>query len=463
MDNILIPIILGSDKDISFSKEIKDELYKFGINSIVRIASAHKSIDNLIKIIHSYENNTSIPIIITCAGKSNALSGVVDSKISKPVIACPPIRNDNMYDLYSSISMPSDVCPLFILNPKNVALSVAKICGLLNHNIKIRVNEIHKNNELKLIINDIQSKYSDDNLDYDLLNICIENTKEIYDSSEYTFIKNGKIKDIYLNKNSNQYTMVTSDRLSSFDRVITTIPMKGIVLNKVSEWWFDMTQDIVPNHMLKSDNRDMIVKRTDVFQIEFIMRGYLTGSTNTSIWKNYEKGSRYYCGNILEDGMVHNQKLSRALLTPTTKGEVDELISKEDIINKKIMTLEEWDICAKYSHKLFEYGQKIASEKGLILVDTKYEFGKDIEGNIILVDELHTPDSSRYWIKYNYQERFDHELNPDMIDKEFIRKWIKSVYDDPYNAKEIIVSDIMRLKTANRYLQLYELITGNEL
>ena len=193
------------------------------------------------------------------------------------------------------------------------------------------------------------------------------------------------------------------------------------------------------------------------------MRSYLTGSTNTSIWKNYEKGCRNYCGHQLPDGLLRNQKLERVLLTPTTKAESDELIDKATIIANNIMTEDEWQICETYAHDLFRIGSEVMEARGMILVDTKYEFGKTKDGDIILVDEVHTPDSSRFWIKHSYESRFLKKEEPEMIDKEFVRKWVKKEYPDPYNEPNIEITDDMRLKTLNKYLQLYEIITGQEL
>jgi Phosphoribosylaminoimidazolesuccinocarboxamide (SAICAR) synthase len=254
--------------------------------------------------------------------------------------------------------------------------------------------------------------------------------------------------------------LFASDKLRSFDRVLTTIPAKGLILNKISEWWFKKTEKLVPNHFISSEDRCMIVKKADVFPIEFVMRNYLTGSTSTSIWKNYEAGMRYYCGHKLKDGMIKDQKLERAILTPTTKGKKDELISKKIIIERGIMTKEDYEVCERYAHKLFEIGVHEAGKRGLILVDTKYEFGKTKDGNIVLIDEVHTPDSSRYWLEHSYKSRFKEGKSPEMIDKEIIRKWIRKNYEDPYTANKIMISDDIRMLTYVRYIQLYEIITG---
>lgn len=309
-----------------------------------------------------------------------------------------------------------------------------------------------ENIENKKKIDKIIKKHSV--LNYILLDSCLENT-----SCVFKRINKGKVRDIYEDTKNNQLTIITSDRLSSFNRVLTTIPSKGVILNKISTWWFNKTKHIVPNHLIDTYHRTMVVKKTQVFPIEFIMRGYLTGTTNTSIWYNYKNGMRYYCGHILEEGLKKNQKLSNNLLTPTTKGENDLLIGKQEIIEKNIMTQEQFDICSNYAHNLFTFGQNIASYKGLLLVDTKYEFGIDDNNNILLIDELHTPDSSRYWLKHSYSELFENNNEPEIIDKDYIRRYVNENYNDPYN-DNIIIDDKIRLETSNKYNQLYEIITS---
>lgn len=455
---MLVPIILGSDKDLSHGEKIYNYLQKFGVDSVIRICSAHKATLSIIDILNKYENNDNVIAIITCAGKSNALSGVVDSNFSRPVIACPPLKHESMYDIYSSTSMPSNVVPVLSLNPINAALAAIKMCAIRDENIRLKVKQLHINNSLKLNVLDIKSKYSKYN--YSKLKNCISNTLKQFPYYEY--IRSGKTRDLYTD--NNYLYLVASDKLSAFDRHLTTIPDKGRILNQVSTWWLNKTRDLVPNHLLESGSNWIKVKKTSVIPIEFVVRSYMTGSTNTSIWKNYEKGVRQYCGHDLPDGLVKNQQLPTILLTPTTKDEHDELISKEEILQRGIMTEKEWNTCREYALKLFIFGQAVAEQNGLILVDTKYEFGKTPEGEIILIDELHTPDSSRYWVKHSYQERFDQGLEPENIDKEFIRKWVKKTYKDPYDESiDLKITDEMRLETSNRYHQLYELITGNEL
>jgi len=217
----------------------------------------------------------------------------------------------------------------------------------------------------------------------------------------------GKVRDVYTNDSF--VIIVATDRQSAFDRLLAAIPFKGQVLNLTSRWWFEKTRWIVPNHFLSSPHANVsICKKCTVFPIEFVMRGYITGTTSTSMWTNYLKGVRNYCGHILPEGLQKNQKLDSIKLTPTTKDDThDELISGEEIVSSGRMSFDDFELCKKYSMQLFEYSQQEASQKGLILVDTKYEFGKDSSGKILLVDEIQTPDSSRYWVASTYQSRFD--------------------------------------------------------
>jgi phosphoribosylaminoimidazole-succinocarboxamide synthase len=270
----------------------------------------------------------------------------------------------------------------------------------------------------------------------------------------------GKVRDRY---DLDQYlALVTTDRQSGFDRMLAKVPYKGQVLNLTSAYWFEQTKDIIPNHILSVPHPNVsIVKKCKPFPIEFVVRAFMTGSTSTSIWKNYCNGVRDYCGHRLPDGMVKNQKLSKILLTPTTKEEDhDRPISELEIVQEGWMTREDLDVCAKAALAVFEMGQEIAAKRGLILVDTKYEFGKDEHGNILLIDEVHTPDSSRYWIASSYEERMKAGEEPENIDKEFLRLWFAK-HCDPY--KDKVLPDAPKelvCELSRRYISLYEMITG---
>ena len=273
--------------------------------------------------------------------------------------------------------------------------------------------------------------------------------------------KTGKVRDQYDLKEL--LALITTDRQSAFDRVLAAIPFKGQVLNLTSAWWFDQTKHIIGNHVVNvADPNVIIAKKCTVFPIEFVVRGFITGSTSTSLWTVYNNGDREYCGNKLPEGLKKNEKLKRNMLTPTTKEEHhDRPISPEEIVSENWMTQEDWDYCSQKALELFEFGQKKAEESGLVLVDTKYEMGKDEDGNILLIDEIHTPDSSRYWIAETYEERMSNGQEPQNIDKEFLRLWFVDNCD-PYNDKEIppAPNDLV-IELSSRYIYLYETITGS--
>uniref|UniRef100_A0A0D6R7K2 Phosphoribosylaminoimidazole-succinocarboxamide synthase, chloroplastic n=1 Tax=Araucaria cunninghamii TaxID=56994 RepID=A0A0D6R7K2_ARACU len=270
----------------------------------------------------------------------------------------------------------------------------------------------------------------------------------------------GKVRDIY--SAGDYLILVTTDRQSAFDRVLASVPFKGQVLNQTSLWWFNNTKDIVPNAVVSSPDLNVtIAKKCSVYPVEFVVRGYVTGTTSTSLWTVYSKGVRNYCGNVLPDGLVKNQRLEKNILTPTTKAaDHDVPISPEEIVEQGLMTRDELNEACRKALVLFEYGQSVAAEHGLLLVDTKYEFGKADDGSILLIDEVHTPDSSRYWIAASYEERLKKGLEPENIDKEFLRLWFSNNCD-PY--KDKVLPDAPRelvSELAWRYIFLYETITG---
>ncbi|KAJ0408457.1 hypothetical protein ATCC90586_008395 [Pythium insidiosum] len=271
----------------------------------------------------------------------------------------------------------------------------------------------------------------------------------------------GKVRDIYVFDDA--VLLISTDRQSAFDRALASIPFKGRVLTLTSVWWFRATQHIVPNHLLSTPHPSaMLCKKCTVFPVEFVVRGYITGSTSTSMWTNYAKGVRDFCGHRLDDGWKQHQKLPHNMVTPTTKDDVhDELISGEEVVRSGRMTQDQWDYCSAKALELFAFGQQEAAKRGLILVDTKYEFGVDANGEILLIDEIHTPDSSRYWLAHSYEERMAKGESPENIDKEFLRLWFKE-HCDPY--KDAVLPDAPKelvLELSRRYILLYELITGD--
>ena len=202
--------------------------------------------------------------------------------------------------------------------------------------------------------------------------------------------RTGKVRDQY--DLGDKIALITTDRQSAFDRVLASIPFKGQVLNLTSAWWFEQTKHIIDNQVIDiPDPNVTLAKKCKVFPIEFVVRGYITGSTSTSLWTVYNNGSRDYCGNALEEGLVKNQKLDANMLTPTTKEvDHDRPISPEDIVKEGWMNQEDWDYCSGKALELFSFGQEKAAANGMILVDTKYEMGRDSDGNIVLIDEIHT-------------------------------------------------------------------------
>jgi phosphoribosylaminoimidazole-succinocarboxamide synthase len=274
--------------------------------------------------------------------------------------------------------------------------------------------------------------------------------------------KIGKVRDYFVL--NDKMVLVTTDRQSAFDRVLACVPYKGQVLNQTSLWWFDQTRHIVPNHVVSTPDQNVVVgKKLTIFPVEIVVRAYMTGTTSTSIWTNYKNGVRDYCGNKLVDGMVKNQKLPKPIITPTTKSDVhDELVSPEQIIAKGLMTKDQFDYVSQKALEVFEFASSVAIAKGLILVDTKFEFGYDSEGVIYLADEILTPDSSRYWQVEGYEKRLQDGLEPQNIDKEFLRLWFVQ-NSDPYNDK--ILPDAPKdliIELSNRYINLYEMITSEK-
>ena len=272
----------------------------------------------------------------------------------------------------------------------------------------------------------------------------------------------GKVRDVY-NIDDELLVMIVTDKISAFDHVLPAgIPYKGQVLNQIAAQCLDATSDIVPNwKMATPDPMVTIGKKCDPFAVEMIVRGYLTGSS----WRTYKKGARQICGVSIPDGMVEHQKFESPILTPTTKaeqGEHDEDISREEILKQGIVSKEDYLLLEKYSLELFQRGTEIANEKGLILVDTKYEFGKK-DGQIYLIDEIHTPDSSRYFIAEGYEERQAKGESQKQLSKEFVREWLM---DHGFQGQEgqampKIPEEFVN-QVSERYIELYEKITGTE-
>lgn len=274
----------------------------------------------------------------------------------------------------------------------------------------------------------------------------------------------GKVRDIYFK--GDQRILITTDRQSAFDVILGFIPYKGTVLNQLSKFWFEKTKKIVPNHMITvPDPNVMVTRNCKPTSVEMIVRGYLSGVTKTSVWYSYDKGERVIYGLKFPDGMKKNQKLPTPIITPTTHPEVgsklhDERLTRDEIIKQKILPKKIYTQMEEAALTLFDYGSKWCNKQGLILVDTKYEFGI-YDGKLMLIDEIHTPDSSRFWKADTYQKRFDKGEEPENFDKEFLRLWYaeKGYRGDgkpPRMSKELIVA------LAMRYIGVYEKITGKK-
>jgi len=273
----------------------------------------------------------------------------------------------------------------------------------------------------------------------------------------------GKVRDNYTTRDGRRFIVVT-DRISAFDRVLGTIPFKGQLLNGMAAWWFEQTKDVVPNHVLRVPDPNVLecVECTPVL-VEMVVRAYATGTTSTSLWTHYERGVRDFCGHKLPDGLKKHQKLPEPILTPTTKapkGEHDVSGSREEILATGHVTAKDFDEAAELAMKLFAAGQRITSARGLILVDTKYEFGRTRDGKLVVIDEIHTPDSSRFWQEKTYGARFAAGQDPETFDKDFVRRWFIAQGYKGEGTPPAMPDDV-RVGAAERYISAYEQITGH--
>ena len=282
------------------------------------------------------------------------------------------------------------------------------------------------------------------------------NTLADFDLPNFGKKYRGKVRDNFHFKD--KIYMVTSDRVSAFDHVLGTIPFKGQILTEIANFWFEKTKDIVPNHIISTpDPQVLIVKKAEPLPIEIIVRGYITGS----LWRDYCKGKGNQYGFSIPKDLKKDQRFDEPIITPTTKEEYglhDQPISKEEIINNNLVGKNIYELAEKYALQLFEAGQTWANKQGLILVDTKYEFGI-FNDKLIVIDEIHTPDSSRYWVKEDYYNRFNKGKNQKMLDKENIRQWlIEHNFSGEGNPPDL--SDEIRIKLAEQYIILYNKLTG---
>ncbi|MGF0540485.1 phosphoribosylaminoimidazolesuccinocarboxamide synthase [Agrobacterium sp. ES01] len=272
----------------------------------------------------------------------------------------------------------------------------------------------------------------------------------------------GKVRDNY-DLPDGRRIIISSDRLSAFDRILTCIPYKGEVLTQTARYWFEETSDICPNHVLEYPDPNVVVgTRLDILPVEVIVRGYLAGTTGTSILTLYKAGQRDMYGFSFADGMQDNQRLDQPIITPTSKAfdaGHDEPLTAAEIVSTNLLTAKQWETVSSYALALFARGQKMAAEKGLILADTKYEFGTDKDGNILLADEIHTPDSSRYWMADSYEQCVAEGKRPQSFDKDFVRSWVAERCD-PYKDDIPDIPASLIEETSHVYRKAYEMITG---
>lgn len=274
--------------------------------------------------------------------------------------------------------------------------------------------------------------------------------------------QHGKVRDWY-SLPAQRRLIVTSDRLSAFDRNLAVVPYKGQVLNQLAAWWFEQTEDVISNHLISiPDPNCAVVQEVEPLPVEVIVRGYITGVTSTALWYRYSLGEREIYGYRFPEGLHKNQQLPEAIITPTTKGGVtghDERLTCAEVVENGYLQQADWDVIQSAALQIFQRGQEVAAGAGLILVDTKYEFGRTPEGEIILIDEVHTPDSSRFWKADNYTERFKQGLEPENFDKEFIRMAFAELgYRGDGEPPQ--VPGQLWAQASQRYIQIFEMLTG---
>ena len=273
-------------------------------------------------------------------------------------------------------------------------------------------------------------------------------------------VYHGKVRDVY--DFGDQLFLVATDRYSAFDRNLAVVPHKGELLTATSRWWFEQTQHIVPNHIIGyPDPVVMQCRKLERVPLEMVVRGYITGVTNTSLWHTYSNGQRDYGTFTLPDGLIKNDRLPEPVLTPTTKFEKhDRNVTPDEAVTEGLLHREVWERVSKIALELFRFGQEKAAEKGLLLVDTKYEFGLDEKGEVVLIDEIHTQDSSRYWLAETYKDRLAAGEEPDNYDKEFLRLWYKERFDPYADSEAPAVPDEIITELERRYRFVYETLSG---
>lgn len=290
----------------------------------------------------------------------------------------------------------------------------------------------------------------------------LDNVLDDAEFSELPGYQRGKVRESY-DLPDGRRVMIATDRQSAFDHVLAAVPDKGHVLTSTAGFWFEQTADVCPNHMISQPDPNVVVaKRLQMLPVEMVVRDYITGTTDTSIWTMYNSGQRDVYGQTLPEGLRKNDRLPETIITPTTKGEAgahDYPITAREIVDQGLLTKAQWDEASEKSLALFARGREIAARNGLILVDTKYEFGLDEDGVVTIADEIHTPDSSRYWDAESYPTRHENGEEPENLDKEFLRLWIRTRCN-PYTDPLPTIPGETLIEFSNKYVSLFERVTG---
>ena len=408
------------------------------------------------------------PDLIVLAGWNRILTSAFTTHYGNKVINLHPSLPDgivglgairkawNAYHVKEDKDVKSGVMVHYVIDEvdKGDVIATMHVPMIEKESYESYEERMHKA-EHSILVNSVKSLTDGENVD------DVENSTTIL--QRFPSVMSGKVRNIY-DVGNNLYALEHTNRLSSFDRHVCDIRGKGEVLTATSAWWFNrIERDLcIPTHYVWSNKHLMIVRKCRLLPVEVVVRGFITGSTKTSLWTHYNAGTRTYCGITFPDGLVKNQRLDEPVITPTTKGIEDVPLSAEEVVTNNFMTQEQWDKVSSMAIRLFKYGQATALEKGLLLVDTKYEFGVDEHGDVVLIDEVHTCDSSRYWFAKTYEERFANGKEPDKYDKDVVRDYIKKTVDDPYKHTEFTVPDKVKDDTTQVYVDFYRCLTGDD-
>ena len=428
----LIPIIVESQDDLNFISNIQSILNIFDIDSIVRVSSPHKSCTDLLNIINDYEKNSNVKTYITISSKSVEHNTFIDDNTLKPV--------------FSYFCMPTGY--------DTATISAIKVLSLFDNTIIPRFKQYKQTLIIYNRVQDITNKYKNI-IDNKIINKSTFDAISLLSDTD-TNMKINKIQNI---SNKCDYLLLSfTDKFYALTQYITNIPYKAEVLHRINVWWYNQLNNLVPNHFIYSESSDKCIiriKKCKPLPIKFLVYNYLTGY----LWESYKNGVRTYCNYELPDGMVENQSLPHIFFTTTNMDY--KFITKQDILLQNIMSKKLLQLSEDYSRKIFNLGQNISNQNGLILVNTKYEFGTNTYDNLMLVNELHTPDTSLFWLQHCYLERFKLNKKQYQFGKEYIVNWINSNYTIPHDGNiDISVTNKITNNFTFNYLCFYELITN---